>query len=393
MNIPYLSLQRITAMHHDEIQNAVANVVAGGWYLQGNEIACFEKEYAAYCHAQHCVTCANGLDALTLILRAYKEMGLLSDGDEVIVPANTYIASILAISENNLTPVIVEPRLDTLEIDDSLIEQSITPRTKVLMIVHLYGYNAYTERIGEICKKHNLLLVEDCAQAHGLNRTREPFATATNAGNATTNAANNAGSTPVTALNARAWSFYPGKNLGALGDAGAVTCGDDTLATTIRTIANYGSPKKYVFDYLGRNSRMDEIHAAVLRIKLRYLDADNQRRRDIARRITAKVSNRLIAFPAYDDSAVYHILPVLCAERDRLQQYLKDNGIGTIIHYPIPPHQQQAYKRQGSLVIGNREQACPVTERIHREILSLPCNQTMTEAEVTYLIDKLNAFE
>lgn len=373
MNIPYLSLQRITALHGEEIRQAVDEVVTRGWYLQGEEVAGFEREYADYYHQQHCVTTANGLDALTLMLRASKELGRLKDGDEVIVPANTYIATILAITENNLVPVLVEPSPLTspltpeggitpeggslpFQIDDSKIEEAITEKTKAIMIVNLYGYDAYTDKIGGLCKKYNLIMMVDCAQSHGI--------------------------TPPSGAEV-AWSFYPGKNLGALGDAGAVTTNDAELAAVIRTLANYGSSHKYVFDYQGRNSRMDEIHAAVLRVKLRYLDEDNQRRRDIARRYCSEIHHELITLPPYSDSAVYHIYPILTEDRDRLQQYLRDNGIGTMIHYPIPPHKQQAYREWN-------DRHYPITERIHRQELSLPLNQAMTDDEVTYIINIIN---
>lgn len=369
MNIPYLSLKAVTAQHAEEIQQAVRCVVDNGWYLLGEEVKAFETEYARYVGAKHCVACANGLDALTLIMRAYKEMGKLEDGDEIIVPSNTYIATILAISANNLKPVLVEPRLTvdgetlvmgrgSLEIDEDLIEASITPRTRGVMLVHLYGFNAYTERIGEMCRRHNLLLMHDCAQSHGVR---------------------------VETGDAWAHSFYPGKNLGALGDAGCVTTNDDRLAQTIRTLANYGSSRKYVFPYKGQNSRMDEIQAAVLRIKLRYLDEDNDRRREIAMRYNREIRNRLVTLPPVTEDAVYHIFPILCSERDRLQQYLKDNGIGTMIHYPIPPHRQEAYREWNAL-------SYPISEKIHREELSLPCNQTMTDEEVTYVIQTINQF-
>lgn len=379
MNIPYLSLQRVTALHSEEIRKAVDEVVVKGWYLQGEEVAAFEKEYADYCHQQYCVTTANGLDALTIMLRACKELGRLHDGDEVIVPANTYIATILAITENSLTPVLVEPSpllpeggilkgagSLPFQIDENRIEVAITSRTRAIMLVNLYGYNAYTEKIGRICREHNLQLFIDNAQGHGIGRPSASF--------------------PQMGLGAVAHSFYPGKNLGALGDAGAVTTDDAELATAIRTLANYGSSRKYVFDYQGRNSRMDEIQAAALRVKLRYLGHDNQRRRDIARRYCSEIHHELIKLPPYSDQAVYHIYPILTEERDRLQQYLRDNGIGTMIHYPIPPHKQQAYQEWN-------DRHYPITERIHREELSLPLNQAMTDEEAEYVIKIINSWK
>lgn len=365
MNIPFLSLERITAMHGEEIQKAVAEVVKSGWYLQGKCVSRFEKEYASYTKEKHCIGVANGLEALTLIIRGYKELGILHDGDEIIVPANTYIATILSITENNLVPVLVEPRIENFQIDDSLIEEKITPRTKAVMIVHLYGYNAYTEKIGDVCRKHSFLLLQDCAQAHGLKNTSCDC--------------------PVyddTLRGASAHSFYPGKNLGALGDAGAVTTDDDKLAETVRTLGNYGSSKKYVFPLKGVNSRLDEVQAAVLSVKLKYLDEDNKRRRHIAERYAKEINNDAITLP--EISGVHHIFPILCQHRDDLQEYLHSKGIGTMIHYPIPPHQQECYKEWNSL-------SFPITEQIHREELSIPLNQSMTEEEVDYIIEAVNS--
>lgn len=364
--INYLSLQKVTALHESEITTAVNQVLHSGWYLQGEHIALFEKNYAQYIGTKYCVTCGNGLDALCLILRAYIELGLLKEGDEVIVPANTYIATILSITENHLIPILVEPNINTLEIDELLIEQAITPRTRAIMLVHLYGRCAYMPFIGDICKRHNLLLLEDNAQAHGChfgdNRT---------------------GSLG----HAAAHSFYPGKNLGALGDAGAVTTDDEQLAQTIRSLANYGSTRKYEFTFKGKNSRMDEIHAAVLNVKLPYLDKENQRRKQIAKAYLEGIKNPHITLIKDNDrDNVYHIFPILCPSRNRLQQYLKDNGIETMIHYPIPPHQQEAYKEWN-------EQHYPITEFIHQQELSLPCNPTMTDEEVYQIIDSINMYQ
>ena len=354
-------------MHADEISAAVQRVVNSGWYLQGNENKAFVEEYAPYIGTRYCVGCGNGLDALTLILRAYKEMGRLHDGDEVIVPANTYIATILAITENNLTPVLVEPRIDTFQIDDNLIERAITSRTRAIMIVHLYGLCAYTEQIHEICHNHNLLLIEDNAQAHGCrynNRLTGSLG------------------------NAAAHSFYPGKNLGALGDGGAVTTDDEELANMIGALGNYGSERKYVFQYKGRNSRLDEIQAAVLRVKLKYLDADNALRRSIAMQYIEHIDNPLITLPSthYCQHSVHHIFPVLCSERERLQQHLLNQGIQTMIHYPIPPHRQQCYADMGLLSL-------PITERIHREELSLQLNPTLQQEEIERIIEAANSFK
>ena len=363
--IEYLSLKRITAMHEDEINKAISDVVASGWYLNGTAVQRFEEHYRTYIGTQHCISCGNGLDALHLILRAYKELEQLHDGDEIIVPANTYIATILAITENNLTPVLVEPDITTLEIDDNRIEAAITPRTRAIMLVHLYGRCAYTERIGNICKHHGIKLIEDNAQAHGCTYN---------------------GKLTGSLGDAAAHSFYPGKNLGALGDAGAVTTNDLELAKAVRTLGNYGSSHKYVFDYQGKNSRMDDIQAAVLDVKLKYLDKDNARRKEIAHYFEQHIKNDRITIPAaLNRDNVYHIFPILCTERDRLQEYLKENGVQTMIHYPIPPHKQKAYKEWNAL-------SFPITERIHREELSIPCNQTMSLGDAKQIVTLLNNF-
>lgn len=360
MNIPYLSLKDITAMHAEEIQQAVGKVINRGWYLQGDEVRGFEESFANYTGAAHCISTGNGLDALRLMIRAYKELGRLHDGDEIIVPANTFIATILAITDNNLKPVFIEPRLENFQIDDSLIEQAITSRTRAIMIVHLYGYDAYTDRIGDICRKHNLLLLEDCAQAHGLTLT----------------------SRKEDIQGCEAFSFYPGKNLGALADAGAVTTDDAEVAEVIRALGNYGSEKKYVFRYQGLNSRMDEISAAVLSVKLKYLYEDNRRRQEIADYYVDNIKTDILSLPPRD--GVHHIFPVLSPQRDELQRQLKANGIGTVIHYPIPPHKQECYKEWNSLSL-------PITERIHSEELSLPLNQAMTDEEARYVVDTINS--
>ena len=373
MEIKYLELKKITAMHGGEIQEAVNSVVESGWYLQGASNRKFEELYAEYCHAKYCVGCANGLDALTLSLRSLMEMGKICEGDEVIVPANTYIATILAITENHLKAVLVEPRHDTFQINDQLIEEAITPRTKAIMLVNLYGRNAYTPLIGDLCNKYNLRIIIDNAQGHGL-------------------IPHHASLIPHPSSTVACHSFYPGKNLGALGDGGAITTDDKALADTFRAMANYGSSRKYVFDYRGRNSRLDEIQAAVLSIKLKYLDNDNRRRRDIAMRYIKEVKNPLLKMPSeeYWHDNVFHIFPVMCGQRDALQRYLADNGIQTVIHYPIPPHKQQCYASSPLLVIP--EGGLPITERIHSEELSLPCNPAMTDEEVEYVIGKLRSY-
>lgn len=363
--IEYLSLKKVTALYETELQEAVRQVVGSGWYLQGQALRSFEQAYADYIGTQHCVGCGNGYDALWLILRAYKELGVLKEGDEVLVPANTYIATILAISDNGLTPVLVEPSIKTLEIDDTLIEQAITPRTRALMLVHLYGRCAYTEHIGELCKKYDLKLIEDNAQAHGCTFNDRKTGSLGHAA---------------------AHSFYPGKNLGALGDAGAVTTDDEALANMVRSLGNYGSSRKYVFPYQGRNSRLDELQAAVLSVKLKHLEADNACRKAIARQLTEAIDNPLISVPQTPErDNVYHIFPILCTHRDQLQAFLKAQGIATMVHYPIPPHKQQAYKAWN-------QRSLPITERIHAEELSLPCNQTMTAEEVRLVAEAVNGF-
>ena len=366
--IKYLPLKQINDRYDAELREAVGRVMDSGWYLKGEHTQRFEKNYATYIGTKYCVGVANGLDALTLILRAYIEKGVMQPGDEVIVPANTFIASILSISDCGLTPVLVEPSIDTFQIDDSQIEEVITERTKALMIVHLYGRCAYTEKIGMICKKHQLKLIEDNAQAHGC------FAPMDNGQWRRTGSLGDAA----------AHSFYPGKNLGALGDAGAVTTNDKELAQIIEELGNYGSSKKYVFDYQGRNSRLDEIQAAMLDVKLRHLDEDNQRRQAIADYYINNVKHPEILLPTPSQS-VYHIFPILCERRDELQQYLKENGVETMIHYPIPPHKQACYKEWNDL-------SFPITERIHRQELSLPCHPAMKQEEADQIVSLLNRF-
>ena len=364
--IKFLELKKITALHGEEIKQAVNDVIESGWYLHSDANSRFESHFAQYIGTRHCIGVGNGLDSLTLILRAYKELGVIAEGDEIIVPANTYIATILAITDNNLKPVLVEPRLDTFQIDDSLIEKAISPRTRAIMIVHLYGRCAYTERIGELCRKYDLKLIEDNAQAHGCTYN---------------------GKRTGSLGDAAGHSFYPGKNLGALGDAGGVTTDDDQLADTIRALANYGSRKRYVFDMAGRNSRMDEIQAAVLDVKLKYLDEENSRRRSNALYYIKNISNPYVCVPSesYWRESVFHIFPLMTSQRDRLQSYLKENGVQTDIHYPIPPHLQRAYSQWG-------RSSLPVTERIHREELSLPVSQVLTEEECKEVTRLINDF-
>ena len=364
--IKFLDLQQVTNSYSDEIHDAVRRVVDSGWYLQGEENRRFEQEYANFIGTDHCIGVANGLDALIWILRAYVEMGVMQKGDEVIVPANTYIASILAITENGLKPVLVEPDINTYEIDDNMIEQAITPRTKAIMIVHLYGQCAYTEKIEELCRKYQLKLIEDNAQAHGCMYH---------------------GKRTGSLGDAAGHSFYPGKNLGALGDGGAVTTNDEELAKTVRTLANYGSSRKYVFNYCGRNSRLDEIQAAVLSVKLKHLDEDNANRRKVAQRYLEMINNPEVVLPQVKDwnAHVFHIFAIRAERRDLLQQYLKDNGVQTLIHYPIPPHKQKCYVDWNGL-------SFPITERIHYEELSLPMSPVMSMEEVDRVVELINAW-
>lgn len=365
--IKFLDLQKVTAKYADEIHEAVLRVVDSGWYLQGEENRRFEQDYAEYIGTDYAIGCANGLDALIWIFRAYVEMGVMQPGDEVIVPANTYIASILAISENGLVPVLVEPDMDTYQIDDRLIEKAITPKTKAILIVHLYGQCAYTDKIGDLCRQYGLKLVEDNAQAHGCKFN---------------------GKRTGSLGDAAGHSFYPGKNLGALGDAGAVTTNDAELAKTVRSLANYGSSRKYVFDYKGRNSRLDEIQAAILDVKLKHLDEDVELRKKVARYYIENISNPLIITPKVKDwdSHVFHIFPIRCSKRDELQQYLSENGVQTVIHYPIPPHKQECYKEWNNL-------SFPLTEQIHREELSLPMSPVMDMEEVKKIVLILDKFK
>ena len=375
--IKFLDLQKVTELHGIETQEAARRVIESGWYLQGEATRRFEQHYAAYIGTEHCVGVANGLDALTLIYRAYIEMGVMQEGDEVIVPANTFIASILAITENGLIPVLVEPRMDTLEIDDSLIEAHITERTRSIMIVHLYGRCAYTEKIKAICEKHHLKLVEDNAQAHGCTPRNHQHLT-TNTQHPTKSGALG---------DAAGHSFYPGKNLGALGDGGAVTTNDKELADIVRALGNYGSERKYVFKYKGRNSRLDELQAAILDVKLRYLDEDNQHRKEVAAFYYDHIKNPIVRLPKKADGGqnVYHIFPVFCERRDELQTSLSERGIQTLIHYPIPPHKQECYKEWNTMQL-------PITERISQEELSLPISQAMTLEEAAEVVKAVNAF-
>jgi dTDP-4-amino-4,6-dideoxygalactose transaminase len=371
--IKFLDLYKINAGYEPQISQAIHRVLESGWYLLGQEVKAFEEAYAHYIGSRHCIGVANGLDALRLILKAYIEMGMMREGDEVIVPANTYIASILAITDNRLTPVLVEPDIHTYNIDPFRIEAKITERTKAIMIVHLYGQNAMQPEIQHLMEKYNLKLIEDNAQAQGCYY-----------GNKRTGSLGHAAG----------HSFYPGKNLGALGDAGAVTTDDDNLAAVVRAIANYGSSKKYVNDYQGLNSRLDEIQAAVLRVKLARLDEANQKRRNAAAHYLQSIKHPDIVLPKNnkmshdvlkDNSHVWHVFVVRCRNRDLLQSYLAGNNIQTLIHYPIPPHKQKAYKEWN-------DYSLPITETIHNEILSLPISPVMTLNEIEEVCQAVNRY-
>lgn len=364
--IKFLDIQKITQQYASEIHEAVSRVIDAGWYLLGEEVKKFEKSYSEYIGTDYCVGVANGLDALRIILRAYIELGVMQPGDEIIVPANTYIASILAVSDNGLIPVLVEPDIDTYQIDDQKIEQAITSKTKGIMIVHLYGCCAYTSKIGDLCKQYGLKLIEDNAQAHGCAFN---------------------GKKTGSLGDAAGHSFYPGKNLGALGDAGAVTTNDKVLYEVIKTLANYGSSVKYQFDFQGYNSRLDELQAAVLDVKLTHIDKETERRREVASYYLEHISHHNIILPIVNDwnRHVFHLFVIRSTERDKLQHYLYEKGIQTLIHYPIPPHKQKAYKEWNHL-------SYPITEKIHAEVLSLPISAVISDKEVEIIVDAVNTF-
>lgn len=374
--IKFLDIKKITESFEPELSKAIERVVKRGWYLLGDELEAFEIEYREFIGTKHCIGTANGLDALRLILKAYMELGLMAEGDEVIVPANTFIASMLAISDNRLKPVLVEPGPDSYNLDVSRIEEQITPRTRAIMVVHLYGQAHWPEELEPIAKKYGLLLIEDNAQAVG---ARVPGSGAV--------LAKRTGSLG----DASGHSFYPGKNLGALGDGGAVTTNNDELAEMVRALANYGSASKYVHDYQGLNSRLDEIQAAVLRVKLPRLDQDNQRRREVVQSYLDHIVHPDVTLPVIQGSAVqclnhvWHLFVIRHPRRDQLQQYLKDQGIQTLIHYPIPPHRQLAYKGWSQLDL-------PVTEHIHNTVLSLPVSPLMSSDEVRQVVETINHY-
>lgn len=363
-NIPYLDYRTLNEPYFDDYLAAVRRVLESGWYVLGKEVEAFEEEYAAWTGTKHCVGVANGLDALILVLDAWKQLGRMKNGDEVIVPANTYIASILAVSRVGLVPVPVEPDIRTYNIDPALIEAAITPRTRAILAVHLYGQCADMDSITKIAKEHSLLVLEDSAQAHG---------------------ATHRGVKAGALGDASGHSFYPGKNLGAIGDAGAVTTNDSELAEAVRTLRNYGSREKYVNRYQGYNSRLDELQAAILRVKLQFLDEQNTQRQGIAERYLNEIRHSAVTLPfiSEDNVSTWHIFVVRTSARDVLQRHLASRGIGTIIHYPIPPHRQEAYAEW-------KDRSFPVSEQIHREVLSLPLNQALSDREIESIIQSVN---
>lgn len=368
--INFLDLKEVNAQYESELKESFSRVLKSGWYIAGNELSEFEKQFSLYCGTKHAIGVANGLDALILTLRAWKELGKLKKGDEVIVQANTYIASVLAITENDLVPVLVEPNPVTYNLLPDTIRKAITPKTKAILPVHLYGQISPMDEIIAIAQEHNLLVLEDCAQAHG---------------------------TLLNGKKAGAWgdaagfSFYPGKNLGALGDAGAITTNDDELAGVLKALRNYGSHKKYENFYQGVNSRLDELQAALLAVKLKYLDETNRRRQKIAKVYCSGINNELITLPHLPEQTsehVWHLFVIQCENRDGLQKFLSEKGVQTLIHYPTPPHLQHAYQE-----LGLGEGALPITESIHKKVLSLPMGPTLSDTEVQTVITALNEYQ
>ncbi|MDR6761721.1 dTDP-4-amino-4,6-dideoxygalactose transaminase [Flavobacterium sp. 2755] len=365
--IPFLDLKKINEPYETAFQEKLKLVLDNGWYILGKETETFEKAYAEYCQTKYCIGVGNGFDALVLIFKGYIELGKLKKGDEVIVPANTYIASILAILQADLVPVLVEPKLETYNINPDLIFEKITSKTKAILAVHLYGQLAEMDKINEIAEEHNLIVVEDAAQSHGAER--------------------NLKSKIYNLKSAIAYSFYPGKNLGCLGDGGAITTNDPELAKVLFSLRNYGSEQKYYNEYIGVNSRLDELQAAFLNEKLPNLDADNEKRRTVAKRYLAGIKNDKIELPFWDfsNNHVFHLFVIRTKNREHLQQYLTKNNIQTVIHYPVPPHKQKAFKDWNNL-------SFPITEKIHNEVLSLPMSPVLTETEVDYIIEILNQY-
>lgn len=365
--IPFLDLKKINEPYETAFQEKLKTVLNNGWYILGTELETFEKAFAEYNQVKYCIGTGNGFDALVLIFKGYIQLGKLQKGDEVIVPANTYIASILSILQADLIPVLVEPKLETYNINPDLIQEKITPRTKAILAVHLYGQLAEIEKINEIGEKNNLLIVEDCAQSHG--------------------AIINLQSTIYNLKSASAFSFYPGKNLGCLGDGGAITTNDSELAKVLFALRNYGSEQKYYNKYIGVNSRLDELQASFLNLKLPNLNEDNDKRRAIAKRYLAEIKNDKIILPFWDFSSnhVFHLFVIRTENREALQEYLMQNNIQTVIHYPVPPHKQKAFLEWNNL-------SFPITEKIHNEVLSLPISPVLSNVEIDFIIEILNQY-
>ncbi|MDQ6531754.1 DegT/DnrJ/EryC1/StrS family aminotransferase [Flavobacterium sp. LHD-85] len=379
--IPFLDLKKINEPYEAAFQEKLKSVLENGWYILGKEVETFEKSFAEYCQSKYCIGVGNGFDALVLIFKGYIALGKLKKGDEVIVPANTYIASILAILEADLVPVLIEPRLETYNINPELIPEKITSKTKAILAVHLYGQLAEMQKINEIAEKHDLIVVEDAAQSHGvkINKSQNKNSKFQNY-DVTLSGVEESQS-------ASAFSFYPGKNLGCLGDGGAITTNDEKLAKVLFSLRNYGSEKKYHNEYVGINSRLDELQAGFLNLKLPNLDSDNEKRRAIAKRYLSEIENDKIVLPFWDLSRnhVFHLFVIRTENRAHLQECLAQNNIQTIIHYPIPPHQQKAFSQWNNL-------SFPITEKIHREVLSLPISPIMTESDVNFVIKTLNQY-
>ncbi|MCG3864087.1 MULTISPECIES: DegT/DnrJ/EryC1/StrS family aminotransferase [unclassified Photobacterium] len=365
--INFLNLKKINNQYETELKEACSRVIDSGWYILGSELEHFESEFARYNDTKHAIGVANGLDALILVLRAWKELGKLKDGDEVIVPANTYIASVLAITENNLVPVFVEPNPVTYNLCPMNVKSAITPKTRAILPVHLYGLISPMDELMDIAKENDLLVLEDCAQSHGASIKGVKAGCWGHAG---------------------AFSFYPGKNLGALGDAGAITTNDDELALSIKALRNYGSIEKYKNQYKGINSRLDEIQAAMLSVKLKYLDKETYRRVEIANRYKNEIINPLVSLPYWDEDEnhVFHLFVIRVKDREAFQEYLNKNNIQTVIHYPIPPHKQKAYNEWSYLNL-------PITQKLHKEVLSLPIDPTIENSDIDYIIDKINKYK
>ncbi len=364
--IPFLNFKDLNSKYKEELMDVISGVIDSGQYILGDRVKSFENKFSKYCDVANTIGTGNGLDALTLIIRAYKELGIFCEGDEILVPANTYIASILSVTENNLNPVLVEPDIDTYNIDVDLLEKHVTKRTKGILTVHLYGLVSYSEKMQAIADKYHLKIIEDSAQAAGAEYKGKKVGALGDAGGI---------------------SFYPSKNLGALGDAGAVTTNDTRLAEVIRALRNYGSDKKYYNEYIGVNSRLDELQAAVLEVKLKYLDQENNTRIEIAKKYLNGINNKKLILPkeVTDNSHIWHLFVMQVNDRKEFAKHLLDNGVDSMIHYPIPPHKQKAYA-------GWNDKKYPITEKIHKTVISLPLNPNLSEEETDKIIKVCNAF-